>query len=84
MKRARSILNVLGIVFLVLQALGYIGLMNTPSPDVSGVNALAYYTGLNFLAIFALLLFLVSWYLKKRMNKVERARLVESIGQTDN
>ena len=83
MKVTRTILNVLGILFLVFQVFGHIGALNSPSPEVSGIDKIAYYIGFNFLAIFGILFLLIARYLKKKSQRIEQHRLLESIGRPE-
>lgn len=81
MKRARLILNIITILLLLFQILGYIGDNSTTPTDLTGTNLAAYYIGYNLPIILAAILFTVSWYLKRKIQKKESQTLIDSIGK---
>ena len=82
MKKARLILNIIALLLIIFQLLGYLGTIGKTPTKAQGVNLAAYYLGFNLPAIVALILFLISVYLKRQMKKKELSAIVDSIGNT--
>ncbi|OSZ77587.1 hypothetical protein CAP36_14530 [Chitinophagaceae bacterium IBVUCB2] len=80
MKRARLILNIITILLVLFQILGYIG-RNITHRHTTGTNLVAYYIGFNMPVILAAILFTMSWYLKRKIQKKESQTLIDSIGK---
>jgi len=82
MKKARLILNIIALLLIVFQLLGYLGNMGKSPTIAKGVDLVAFYVGFNLPAILALILFLVSLYLRRRLKKKEMSTIVDSIGKS--
>jgi hypothetical protein len=80
MRKTRRILNIIIIVLLVFQLLGYLGNLNKESTKAEGVGLVAYYIGFNFAIILAGILFLISQHLKTKINKKEETDIIDSLG----
>jgi hypothetical protein len=81
MKRARKILNIIALVLVVIQVMGYVGYINSEHVEEKGVNAVYFYIGFNFPAIIAAILFAISIFLKRKIDKKEADIEIDSIGK---
>jgi uncharacterized membrane protein len=81
MKKFRIIINILIIVLIAFQAIGYIGSWDKVPTNLHGINNIAYFIGYNFFLLFALILFFVSIQLKRKIRKKEMLRTIDSIGK---
>lgn len=82
MKKARKILNIIVIILLVCQLLGYLGNINNKQLNPKGVNLIAFYIGFNLPLILAAIIFLISLILKSSIVKNDSDNLIDSIGQS--
>ena len=82
MKRTRRILNLIIILLLVFQILGYLGTLNNSSTKARGIDAIAYYTGFNFALILSSILLIISNYIKRKIRRSEAETLIDSIGKS--
>lgn len=80
MKTARITLNVIAILLLVYQILGYIGNRNKKFDLNGDIGDVAFYVGFNLPLIIAFILFLIARYLKKKMRKKEESEILDSLG----
>lgn len=82
MKRRMVIYNVLGVIFLVFQLLGYLGNILHPEPkDVDFAERLGGYVGFNFMLILAVIFFISARQLKKKINQQQIDQDIDSIGR---
>jgi uncharacterized membrane protein len=81
MKRARLILNIIAILLVVFQLIGYLGNMGKKTPELSGINSVAFFIGFNLPLIVAIFLFLISLFLTSKIRKRKKMEMVDSIGK---
>ena len=81
MKRARLILNIIALLLIVFQLLGYIGTADKEPIKAQGTDFAAFYIGFNLPAIIAIILFIIAQYLKRKINKKEASNIIDSIGR---
>lgn len=82
MKRRMVIYNVLGVIFLVFQLLGYLSNILHPEPgDVDFAERLGGYVGFNFMLILSVMFFISARQLKKRLKQKQIDQDINSIGR---
>jgi TRAP-type C4-dicarboxylate transport system permease small subunit len=80
MKRAKLILNVIALLLIVLQVLGYWGTMDNAPTQAEGIDLAAFYVGFNLPAILALVLLIIAQYLKRKLKRKEVTDMLNTIG----
>ncbi len=81
MKTARTIINILIELLIVVQILAYLGNLNQ-SIQAKVLQLFGYYIGLHFPLMIALILLRVSFYLRHKIRKKEQENIVHSIGKS--
>ena len=75
MKPLRIIFLVLGILFLLVEILGYTGgQMKVPDGRAERIE---YYIGYNLNLVLALIFFWLAWLIGKKIKKKEKARMLD-------
>ncbi len=81
-KKKINLLNIIGYALLGLQALSFIGSLGMEKEPITGTpELLGYYVGSNFFLIIAIILFLSARSLRKKLNKANQLKEIDSIGQ---
>jgi hypothetical protein len=84
MRRRIKILNVTAIVFLIIQALSYAGSLGGKDEIITNTPELiGYYLGFNLPLIIAIILFIISFSQKRKLQKMEERNMIDSIGRAE-
>jgi uncharacterized membrane protein len=81
MKKKIKTLNTVAICLVVAQAIGYMGKANEQPIDATSINSTAYYLGFNLFLIAAIILFVISFFLRLRLKRNEKKVMIDSIGK---
>lgn len=80
LKRRKTFLLVLGIIFICLQLLAYVGNIDEPRQTGDTAQVIGYYIGYNFALLIGALLILWSVNVGKKLKAVQREDEMNSIG----
>jgi hypothetical protein len=81
MKKKIKTLNIVAICLVAAQAIGYLGNAKEQPVDATGINTTAYYIGFNLFLITAIILFVISFFLRLKLKRNEKKDMIESIGK---
>ena len=84
MRRRIKILNVTAIVFLIIQLASYLGSIEGEDEVITNTPELiGYYLGFNLPLLIAIILFIISFSQKRKLQKMEAKDMIDSIGRAE-
>ncbi len=83
LKKKMNLLNVIGYSLIGLQVLGFLGNLGKKKvPIEDTAELIGYYIGSNIFLIIAIILFIKSRSMRKRLNNSLQSEMIDSIGKT--
>jgi LPXTG-motif cell wall-anchored protein len=87
MNRTAKILNIIGMILIVFQLMGYLGTASADKPTddfhKEAANTIWYHIGYNLFLIIGVILLIIAFFISRKNKKRKLQEMIDSIGKEE-